>query len=78
LSPRDPRVIRVELDVQFPQTVGPLDHLLSEWGESILGEHRTVFEAIKDCEATLARKTTRLHFERAAHRLIVRADFADI
>jgi GntR family transcriptional repressor for pyruvate dehydrogenase complex len=51
---------------------------VAEWGESILNEHRAVFEAIKDCDATLARKTTRLHFERAAHRLIVRADFADI
>jgi len=50
----------------------------AEWGESILGEHRAVFEAIKECDPVGARKATRLHFEQAAQRLIDRADFADI
>jgi GntR family transcriptional repressor for pyruvate dehydrogenase complex len=51
---------------------------VAEWGESILKEHSAVFEAIRKCDPTAARKATRLHFERAAQRLIVRADFADI
>lgn len=51
---------------------------VAEWGESILSEHCNVFGAIKDSDSVGARLATREHFERAAQRLIDRADIADI
>lgn len=50
----------------------------AEWGRSVLQEHRAVYEALAASDAAAAQNTTRIHFERAAKRLIDRADFADV
>ncbi|KXF75329.1 hypothetical protein ATN84_18855 [Paramesorhizobium deserti] len=50
----------------------------AEWGGAVLAEHQTVFDAISARDAEAARGATRTHFERAAQRLIDRADIADL
>lgn len=50
----------------------------AEWDEAVLSEHLRVFEAVRDNHPIEARNATRRHFERAARRLIDRADIADI
>lgn len=50
----------------------------AEWGVDVLAEHQTVFDAISARDAEAARMATRSHFERAARRLIDRADIADV
>ncbi|MEQ5818203.1 GntR family transcriptional regulator [Halomonas sp. SCS19] len=47
----------------------------SEFGPSILDEHRAVRDALAIQDASLARSATRLRFERAAERLAAREDF---
>jgi GntR family transcriptional repressor for pyruvate dehydrogenase complex len=48
----------------------------SEFGPTILSEHRAVLDALIDGDAEAARLATRIRFERAAARLAARADFA--
>jgi GntR family transcriptional repressor for pyruvate dehydrogenase complex len=50
----------------------------AEWGEAVLAEHQRVYDAISGRDAEAARHSTRDHFERAAQRLIDRADIADV
>jgi GntR family transcriptional repressor for pyruvate dehydrogenase complex len=49
---------------------------VSEFGPTILSEHRAVLDALIDGDAEAARLATRIRFERAAARLAARADFA--
>lgn len=48
----------------------------SEFGPAILAEHRAVLDALRAGDAEAARVATRNRFERAAERLVARADFA--
>lgn len=52
--------------------------IAAEWGDAVLKEHASVFNAIKDKNADAAREATRTHFEFAAKRLADRADIKDI
>lgn len=47
----------------------------SEFGPTILDEHRAVRDALEIQDASLARRATRQRFERAAERLAAREDF---
>jgi DNA-binding FadR family transcriptional regulator len=48
----------------------------SEFGPAILAEHRAVLDALRAGDSEGARVATRTRFERAAERLVARADFA--
>lgn len=48
----------------------------SEFGPSIIDEHRAVIQALEDQDVEAARTATRVRFEKAAARLSAREDFA--
>lgn len=60
------------------RSVAVKNAIAAEWGDDILKEHVSVFNALKDKNADMARDMTRAHFERAAKRLADRADIKDI
>lgn len=84
------RITEASANVYYVEVVGMIERTIqdnlrsaflknaavSEFGDSVLAEHRAVLNALTDQDPERARVATRERFERAAERLIAREDFA--